>query len=170
MKYVNSLYYILLHYVISGIYPTKFGCKLKNFCLKWSGIDKGKNLLIHLGVFISGHKNIKIGDDCVLSKDCILMGKGGILLGDRVLVGYSSKILTGAHVIPKGLGSIRFSGHTYKPIRIGKDVWIGSNCVIMPGVNIGDNSIIAAGAIVNRDVPANVIFGGVPGKILKQRI
>lgn len=169
MKFVRSLYFIILHYVLSGVYPTKFGCQFKNFFLKWSGIQKGSNLLIHLGVFISGHNKIIIGDDCVLSKDCILMGKGGIILGDRVLVGYSTKILTGAHIIPKELGSIRFSGHTYNPITIGNDVWIGSNCVIMPGVNIGDNSVIAAGAIVNKDVPSNVIFGGIPGKILKER-
>ena len=54
------------------------------------------------------------------------------------------------------------------PIHIGKRVWIGSNVVVTKGVTIGDNSVIAAGAVVTKDVPANVVAGGVPAKVLKQ--
>ena len=54
------------------------------------------------------------------------------------------------------------------PIRIGRRVWIGANVVITKGVTIGDNSVIAAGAVVTRDIPANVVAGGVPAKVIKE--
>ena len=54
------------------------------------------------------------------------------------------------------------------PIRIGKNVWIGSNSTILPGVTIGDNSVVAAGAVVTKNVEANTIVGGVPAKIIKK--
>ena len=54
------------------------------------------------------------------------------------------------------------------PIHIGKNVWIGANATVTPGVSIGDNAVIAAGAVVNRDIPANVIAGGVPAKVIRE--
>ena len=53
------------------------------------------------------------------------------------------------------------------PIRIGKNVWIGANAVVLPGVTVGDNAVIAAGAVVSRDVPANAVVGGVPARLLR---
>ena len=56
----------------------------------------------------------------------------------------------------------------YAPIHVGNQVWIGANAVVTKGVTIGDNSIVAAGAVVNRDVPANTIVGGVPAKVIRK--
>ena len=55
-----------------------------------------------------------------------------------------------------------------KPVTIGNDVWIGANCTILPGVNIGNNVVIAAGAVVTKDVPDNCVVGGVPAKVIKE--
>ena len=55
-----------------------------------------------------------------------------------------------------------------KPIHIGKKVWIGSGAIVLPGVNIGDNSVIAAGSVVTKDVPENSVFGGNPAKLIKK--
>ena len=55
-----------------------------------------------------------------------------------------------------------------KPIKIGKNVWIGSNAAVLPGVTIGDNAVIGAGAVVTKDVPANRIAAGVPAKVIKR--
>lgn len=54
------------------------------------------------------------------------------------------------------------------PVTIGNDVWIGGNVTILPGVNIGDKAVIAAGAVVTKDVPANTVAGGVPAKVIKE--
>ena len=54
------------------------------------------------------------------------------------------------------------------PVNIGNDVWIGGNCTILPGVTIGNNVVIAAGAVVTKDVPDNSVVGGVPAKVIKQ--
>ena len=55
-----------------------------------------------------------------------------------------------------------------KPVTIGNDVWIGANCTILPGVTIGNNVVVAAGAVVTKDVPDNCVAGGVPAKIIKE--
>ena len=59
-------------------------------------------------------------------------------------------------------------GNQYKPVTIGNDVWIGANCTILPGVTIGNNVVVAAGAVVTKDVPDNCVVGGVPAKIIKE--
>ena len=68
------------------------------------------------------------------------------------------------------VGSMIYNaGHNHKPINIGKDVWIGSNCIITAGVNIESGSVIAAGSIVTKNVQANQIVGGNPAKLIKER-
>ena len=72
-------------------------------------------------------------------------------------------------MIPENKGRIFGSGHEKKKVVIGDDVWIGANAVILPGVTIGEGSVIAAGSIVNKDVEPFSIVGGVPAKVIKMR-
>ena len=88
---------------------------------------------------------------------------GGITIGDGAFIGHNVVIATLNHDFdPKE----RSTTHPSKVV-IGKNVWIGANATVVPGVTIGDNSIIAAGAVVTKDVPPNVIAGGVPAKVIK---
>ena len=89
---------------------------------------------------------------------------GGITIGEGCQIGHNVVFATLNHEL---------SPQTRKytrpaPIVLGKNVWIGSNSTILQGVTIGDNSIVAAGAVVTKDVPANTIVGGVPGQTIKQ--
>ncbi|NNU77666.1 hypothetical protein LOR37_05125 [Clostridium estertheticum] len=89
---------------------------------------------------------------------------GSITIGDGVLIGHNVVLATLNHDIDPRKRSTMHSA----PIVIGKNVWIGAKATVVPNVTIGDGAVIAAGAVVTKDVPANVIVGGVPAKIIKK--
>jgi acetyltransferase-like isoleucine patch superfamily enzyme len=91
------------------------------------------------------------------------MDRGGITLEDEVLIGPKVNLITTNHPINPSERRATISN----PIVIKKRAWIGAAATIMPGVTIGENSIVAAGAVVTKDVPANTIVGGVPAKVIK---
>lgn len=108
-------------------------------------------------------KNIHIGKDVFINMGCKFQDQGGIFIEDGALIGHNVVLATLNHAAsPKDRGSM-----IPAPIRIGKNVWVGANAVILPGVTIGDGAIVAAGAVVNRDVPENTVVGGVPAKVIR---
>ncbi|MFP3919655.1 sugar O-acetyltransferase [Lysinibacillus telephonicus] len=109
-------------------------------------------------------KNIKVGKNVFINSGCRFQDQGGITIGDGVLIGHNVVLATLNHDIDPRKRSNMYPA----PITIGHNVWIGANATVVPGVNIGDGAIIAAGAVVTKDVPPNVIVGGVPAKILKE--
>lgn len=108
-------------------------------------------------------KNIHIGKQVFINMGCKFQDQGGIYIGDGTLIGHNVVLATLNHAkSPKDRGTM-----IPAPIHIGKHVWIGSNSTILPGVTIGDGAIVAAGAVVSKDVPENAIVGGVPATILR---
>lgn len=108
-------------------------------------------------------KNIHIGKHVFINMGCKFQDQGGIYIGDGALIGHNVVLATLNHAkSPKDRGTM-----IPAPIHIGKHVWIGSNSTILPGVTIGDGAIVAAGAVVSKDVPENAIVGGVPATILR---
>ncbi len=108
-------------------------------------------------------KNIKIGRDVFINSGCHFQDQGGIELGDGVLVGHNVVLATINH----DLDPAQNRKNHYAPIKIGSHVWIGSNATILQGVTIGEWAVVAAGAVVTRDVPKNTIVGGVPAKTIR---
>lgn len=108
-------------------------------------------------------RNIKIGKNVFFNCGCSFQDRGGIIIGDNVFLGMNVTISTLNHGF-----DLEHRSTTYpSKVVIGNNVWIGSGANILGCVTIGDNSIIAAGALVNKDVPSNVIVGGVPAKVIK---
>ena len=108
-------------------------------------------------------KNITIGDNVFINAGCKFQDQGGIVISDGALIGHNVVLATLNHdLAPEKRQQLHPS-----PIRIGRNVWIGANATVTPGVTIGDNAVVAAGAVVNRDVPPNTIAGGVPAKVIK---
>ena len=108
-------------------------------------------------------KNIHIGKQVFINMGCKFQDQGGIFIDDGALIGHNVVLATLNHAIPPE----RRGDMLPAPIHIGKQVWIGSNATVLPGVTIGDGAIIAAGAVVTKDVPANTLVGGVPAKIIR---
>ena len=109
-------------------------------------------------------KNINVGKNVFINSGCRFQDQGGITIGDGALIGHNAVLATLNHDIDPRKRSTMHPA----PITIGKDVWIGANVTVVPGVNIEDGAIIAAGAVVTQNVPPNVIAGGVPAKVLKK--
>ncbi|WP_281225537.1 sugar O-acetyltransferase [Flavobacterium aquiphilum] len=105
-----------------------------------------------------------IGKNVFINSDCTFLDLGGITIEDDVLIGPKVSLLTEGHPIESEKRKALF----VKPILIKRNVWIGAGAIILPGVTIGENSIVAAGAVVSKDVPDNVVVGGIPAKIIKE--
>lgn len=108
-------------------------------------------------------KNITVGKNVFINACCHFQDHGGVTIGDGCQIGHAVVFATLNH----GLAPEERPFTRPAPITLGKNVWVGSNATILQGVTIGDNSVIAAGAVVTRDVPANVVAGGVPAKVIR---
>ncbi|MFC7370242.1 maltose acetyltransferase domain-containing protein [Fictibacillus iocasae] len=109
--------------------------------------------------------NIHLGQNFYANFDCVMLDVCRITFGDNVLLAPGVHIYTASHPTNP---IERAAGPEFgKPVTVGNNVWIGGRAVINPGVNIGDNAIIASGAVVVKDVPANAVVGGNPAKVIK---
>jgi acetyltransferase-like isoleucine patch superfamily enzyme len=108
-------------------------------------------------------KNIHLGKNVFINAGCKFQDQGGITIGDNVLIGHNVVMATLNHN-----EDVKKRGNLIPaPISIGNDVWIGSNATILSGVSVGDGAIIAAGAVVTKDVKAKTVVGGVPAKHIR---
>jgi acetyltransferase-like isoleucine patch superfamily enzyme len=119
-------------------------------------------------VFLPFHTNfgrfIQIGKGVFINHACSFLDLGGITIEDNVLIGPRVNLVTENHAVDPTDRRTLF----LKPVIIKRNAWIGAGATILPGVTVGENSIVAAGAVVSKDVPAKTIVGGVPAKVLKE--
>ncbi|MCL4145214.1 UNVERIFIED_CONTAM: hypothetical protein GTU68_026204 [Idotea baltica] len=109
--------------------------------------------------------NISLGKNVYFNFDCVILDVCKVQLGDNVFVGPGVHIYTATHPLE---ASPRRTQEFGKPVTIGSDVWIGGGAIICPGVTIGDRSVIGAGSVVAKDVPADVLVAGNPAKLIRQ--
>lgn len=107
---------------------------------------------------------VRFGDDCFLNFGCTLLALGGITIGDGAFIGPHCVLATEFH--PEAPAT----RHTLltKPIVIGRNAWLGANVTVLAGVTIGENAIVAAGSVVTKDVPANMVVAGTPAKVVRK--
>ncbi|MCD8121263.1 MAG: sugar O-acetyltransferase [Clostridiales bacterium] len=110
--------------------------------------------------------NIKIGNHFYANFDCVMLDGGGIEIGDHVLFGPRVSIYTSRHAYD---ASERAAGACFsKEVTIGNNVWVGGGVHMDYGITIGDNTIIGAGSVITRDIPANVVAAGVPCRVIRE--
>lgn len=142
---------------------------IKSMFLSCMGANIGKRVIYYPGVWIEPGRNFVVGDDVDFALGVQVSTEGGVTIGDRVLIGYGTKIFSSNHVVPPMTERIFNSGAKYDPVRIANDVWIGSNCIILPGVTIGEGAVIAAGSVVTRSVGRGEMVAGVPARLIRNR-
>lgn len=168
-KYILIVMLEMFMSIAMGLPRFRWCCFAKAMYLRCLRARVGKRVVIYPGVWILTGRNLLIGDDVDIALGVIITTDGGVSIGDRVLIGYRTQVLSSNHIIPEGKARIFDAGHSKKPVVIESDVWIGAQCVILPGVTIGEGSIIAAGSVVTKDVKPFTIVGGTPAKLIRDR-
>lgn len=136
----------------------------KGFYRRVMGITIGPGTFVFMGLWLDGRHNLTLGKNSAINQNCRLDNRGGIFIGDNVSISAEVCILTADHA-PQ---STDFAGRD-KPVRIENFVFIGTRAMVLPGVTIGEGAVIAAGAVVTRDVAPYAIVGGVPAKVIGER-
>ncbi|HKM23961.1 MAG TPA: sugar O-acetyltransferase [Erysipelothrix sp.] len=125
----------------------------------------GENIYVNPPFYIDYGKHIFMGNNVYCNMDCVFLDVNTITIGNNVMLGPRVNLFTAGHPID---ADVRISDLEFGlPIVIEDKVWIGGNATILPGVTVGENSIVAAGAVVTKDVPANSIVGGNPARLIR---
>ena len=124
----------------------------------------GSNSVLEASVTFNRPKNIFIGNNCYIGKNCVFDAYTEIRVGQNCQIAQDCKFITGNHAKIKDRKPGKFD-YDLAPIKIGKSVWIGFNVVVLPGVEIGDNCIIGAGAVVTKSLANIKIITGIPAQI-----
>lgn len=114
--------------------------------------------------YTTGGADIRVGRNVFINQNCTFYDLGGLDIADDVMIGPNVSLITSGHPIEP---SQRRTGVVAKPIVIERNVWIAAGATIIGGVTVGENSVVAAGSVVTRDVPPNTLVGGNPARIIR---
>ena len=128
-----------------------------------TGSEIDESVAVFTPLYINFGKNTKIGKNVFINFDCVFLDLGGITIEENVLIAPKVSLLSEGHPVSPNERQSLVPGH----IHIRKNAWIGAGATILPGVTVGENAVVAAGAVVSKDVPANTVVGGIPAKHIK---
>ncbi len=137
---------------------------LRNYFYRRSGVTLPHSSSLHGRATIYAPEGIVVGQNCTIGDNCILDGRAGITFGDNVNVGAHVAIYTREHDVD----SPDFA-EVGAPVRIGSYAWLASHSVILPGVTVGEGAVVAAGAVVSRNVAPYTLVGGNPAQVIRER-
>ena len=114
--------------------------------------------------FTTGGPGIRLGKNVFINQNCTFYDLGGIEIGDEAMIGPNVSLITSGHPLSPAQ---RRTGVVASPIRIHRNVWIAAGVTVIGGVTIGENAVVAAGAVVTRDVPPDTLVGGNPARVIR---
>lgn len=127
--------------------------------------NQGQNFWIEPPFYCDYGFNITVGENVYFNFNCVVLDVAPVIIGDAVLIAPNVQIYTATHPLD---WTTRSQGLEYaKPITIGSYVWLGGGVILCPGVKIGDHSVIGAGSVVTKDIPADVVAAGNPCRIIR---
>ena len=157
---------LILVRIIMNLLPETQFFNIKNKLLRWSGVKIGRNVRICSSVRFLGNGEIEIGNDVWIGHETMIVSTSFIKIGNHVDIAPRVFIGTGTHEIDS-TGTHSAGKGKNIPVRIGDGVWICVNSTILPGSDIGDKTIIAAGSVVKGFLPEQIVAGGNPAVLLK---
>ena len=147
-------------FLINGSYHSD--SEIRELMAKLTGRKLAPGFRLFPPIYSDFGKNLHFGKNVFVNSCCCFQDQGGIYIGDNCLIGHQTVIATINHgMTPADRASVYC-----KPVRIGQNVWIGANVKILPGIEIGDNAILGAGAVITQNVNKNEIVAGVPAAVI----
>ena len=140
---------------------------IRRFVYKALGAEIGKHVVFHFHTEVRGLHRLKIGDGTIIGDNALLAAQRGLTIGKNVNLSSNVSIYSGAHDHRDPY--FRSTPATTRPIIIGDRVWIGSNAIILTGVNIGEGAVVCAGCVVTKDVEPYAVVAGIPAKKVNER-
>jgi len=150
--------------IVSVVQQVKPPADLLN--LKSSLGSCGQAVSIQWPVVVAEPETVHLGQEVSLAAFVHVWGGGGVYIGNRVMIGAHTAIASRTHDYGQ---DIMYYTVVRKPVTIEDDVWIGSNCVILPGIHIGEGAVVGAGSVVTRDIDAKTVVAGVPARVVARR-
>ena len=167
-KFLLILYYVFLSRIPMQPFPGfGVGYKTRRWVTKRLLRHCGQRIVVKNRCYFGDGSRLSVGNDSQLGQNARL--QGDITVGDDCVMGPDVVIMATSHGHDRTDIPIRLQRGWEKPIRIGNDVWIGTRAIILPGVEIGDHCIVAAGAVVTKSFPPYSVVAGVPARIVKNR-
>lgn len=157
--------------VLGSVYHFLFKIRFAIRGVRWRPFlgHIGAGTRFYPNIAIYAPRGVRFGARCVVNDFVHIWGAGGVTIGDDVLIAAGCIITSQSHRVDAFAARLLYRETTANaPVVIGNNVWLGSGATILPGVTIGDNAIIAAGAVVSRSVPPAVLVAGVPARVLRQ--
>ncbi|HEY3827970.1 MAG TPA: acyltransferase [Solirubrobacteraceae bacterium] len=114
-------------------------------------------------------QGLTIGEGVVVARDVTLDARGGLELEDEALIGFESVLLSHTHRSEEVGVAVQHQGMFSAPVKIGARAWLGMRVLVLPGVEVGSDAIVASGAVVTKSIPPRTIAAGVPARVLKSR-
>lgn len=155
---------------LARLLPRYVGVRLRVGGLKMAGLQVGSGTVVLGGISLFGRSRtasgLRIGRDCVISPGCEFDLAGPIDVGDRVTLGHQVMLVTGGHRI--GPTTKRAAELVPDGIILGDGCWLGARAMVLPGVTVGRGALVAAGAVVAKDVPADTLVAGVPARPIRE--
>ncbi len=151
----------------SSSFGGRFGILTRYILIRKMAKSCGKNVSIKKHNYLFYIKELSIGNNVSIHEACYINAFGGLTIGNNVSISHGTDILTFNHQWHDQLKPIKYNDVVKKSVTIGNDVWIGVGAKIMAGVNIGDRTVVAAGAVVTKDVNTHTIVGGCPARFIK---
>lgn len=139
-------------------------CEVRQLISEITGQEILASTEIRLPFYSDYGRNIKLGERVFINANVMMVDMGGITIEDDVLIGPGAYLISVNHQLnPDHRKELEL-----KPVMIKKNAWIGAKATILPGVTVGENAVVAAGAVVTKDVPDSAVVTGIPAKIIKK--
>ena len=165
--FIKQLHCINLCHRYNRLPSGVIGYALRSRLMKKMFAEMGDNCYIEPPFYANfGGKNVHLGNDVYANFHLTCVDDTHIYIGDHTMIGPNVTLVTAAHPISP---TLREKVYQYNlPVRIGKNCWLGANVTVLPGVTIGDNTVVGAGSVVTKDLPSNVVAVGVPARVLRE--
>lgn len=145
--------------------PGYAGCALRNLVLPY---ENGRDVHVWEHVQIDCPERLRMGDAVSINRYSIVNAAGGITIGDHVMTGPRVTLYSQNHRFSDPDRPVSDQGYARSPVRIGSNVWLAANVIVLPGVTIGDNVVAAAGAVITRDVESGTLVAGNPARLVRR--